>query len=397
MLYTRNSHRASKTRVHGIEKTLKHRQKKYFNLISRRKCRSAQLLVLQYIHLAKFRNFLRRKSKRARRRIVRYYAKMTSSFRKWKKLKKSMPMEVETSKKVRRYKKRLRQYKKKYKFYMRKLRKNRRIVKRTKKKLWKTMSEIKYIVRYIQNQVRNVLSVQTSYAMGYMLFTDFVFNKFINLCMRDGRKHVVIRQVIKALKFLKRTYKVNPIAIVRHVILSHEQFFDYRIVRVGRHKTIIVPSFVEGNLRMLKPLRMILDTVRNSMLDSELLLEVEEKNTEKEKKITDKKDKSLDVKREKKKKKLPFFMHLAYTMLYYIKNPHIFQEKSLEFTRIAHENKRNIVNTMAIRIRKRGEKYSKHSLLWNWSKSRSYSGIETHYYKRALKPVPLHLSKRLLK
>ncbi len=34
MLYTR--HRASKTRVHGIEKTLKHRQKKYFNLISRR-------------------------------------------------------------------------------------------------------------------------------------------------------------------------------------------------------------------------------------------------------------------------------------------------------------------------------------------------------------------------
>ena len=28
---------------------------------------------------------------------------------------------------------------------MRKLRKNRRIVKRTKKKLWKTMSEIKYI------------------------------------------------------------------------------------------------------------------------------------------------------------------------------------------------------------------------------------------------------------
>src|SRR5690606_41833939 len=111
MLYTRNSHRASKTRVHGLEKTLKHRQKKYFNLLSRRKCRSAQLLVLQYIHLAKFRNFLRRKSKRARRRIVRYYAKMTSSFRKWKKLKKSMPMEVETSKKVRRYKKRLRQYK----------------------------------------------------------------------------------------------------------------------------------------------------------------------------------------------------------------------------------------------------------------------------------------------
>ena len=41
---------------------------------------------------------------------------------------------------------------------MRKLRKNRRIVKRTKKKLWKTMSEIKYIVRYIQYQVRNVLS-----------------------------------------------------------------------------------------------------------------------------------------------------------------------------------------------------------------------------------------------
>ena len=112
--------------------------------------------------------------------------------------------------------------------------------------------------------------------------------------------------------------------------------------------------------------------------------------------MTDKKDKSLDVKREKKKKIAIFYASCIYYVILY-KNPHIFQEKSLEFTRIAHENKRHIVNTMAIRIRKRGEKYSKHSLLWNWSKSRSYSGIETHYYKRALKPVPLHLSKRLLK
>lgn len=84
-------------------------------------------------------------------------------------------------------------------------------------------------------------------------------------------------------------------------------------------------------------------------------------------------------------------------MLYYVQNPQILQEKSLELTRIAHDNKRNIVNTMPLRIKKRGEKYSRNGLLWSWSKSRTYGGIETHYHKRALKPVPLHLGKRLLK
>ena len=188
----------------------------------------------------------------------------------------------------------------------------------------------------------------------------YLINLLIYVC--DGRKHVVI-YVIKALKFLKRTYKVNPIAIVRHVILSHEQFFDYRIVRVGRHKTIIVPSFVEGNLRMLKPLRMILDTVRNSMLDSELLLEAEEKNTEKEKKITDKKDKSLDVKREKKSA-IFVILHIL-VILYKI---HFFREKSFNYV---SPMRISVILSILWRTYKRSEN-SKHSLLWNWSKSRSY-------------------------
>lgn len=119
--------------------------------------------------------------------------------------------------------------------------------------------------------------------------------------MHDGRKQVVLRQFIKALKYIKSKYKVHPNAIIRYVLLSNEQFFDYRIVRVGRHKTIIVPSFVEGHHRLLKPLRMILDTVRDAVIDSEFILE-EEEGEKKEKNNTVIKDKEM-ISDEKKKKK----------------------------------------------------------------------------------------------
>ena len=141
-------------------------------------------------------------------------------------MQKSKPVEIEAPKKLRRFKKKLRRLKKKYKFSVRILRKNQRIVKRTGIRLLRTMSKIKNIVRYVQNQVRDKYSVQTSYAMGYILFNEYFFNKLINLCMHDGRKQVVLRQFIKA-KYIK--YKCTN-AIIRYVLLVMSSS-DYRIVR----------------------------------------------------------------------------------------------------------------------------------------------------------------------
>jgi ribosomal protein S7 len=302
MLFTRVAPIRNKTSVLVDGKSVKNRQRKRFKFMPRRILRSTQLLTLQYVNFAFFRKRLRRKAKRARSRVLRYNAKVKSRFFKLKKLQKSKPVEIEAPKKLRRFKKKLRRLKKKYKFSVRILRKNQRIVKRTGIRLLRTMSKIKNIVRYVQNQVRDKYSVQTSYAMGYILFNEYVFNKLINLCMHDGRKQVVLRQFIKALKYIKSKYKVHPNAIIRYVLLSNEQFFDYRIVRVGRHKTIIVPSFVEGHHRLLKPLRMILDTVRDAVIDSEFILE-EEEGEKKEKNNTVIKDKEMISDEKKKKKK----------------------------------------------------------------------------------------------
>lgn len=173
MLFTRVAPIRNKTSVLVDGKSVKNRQRKRFKFMPRRILRSTQLLTLQYVNFAFFRKRLRRKAKRARSRVLRYNAKVKSRFFKLKKLQKSKPVEIEAPKKLRRFKKKLRRLKKKYKFSVRILRKNQRIVKRTGIRLLRTMSKIKNIVRYVQNQVRDKYSVQTSYAMGYILFNEY--------------------------------------------------------------------------------------------------------------------------------------------------------------------------------------------------------------------------------
>lgn len=404
--------------------------------VPRRIYRSVQLLTMQYIDLVQLRKRLRRRARREKRRVLRLNKNITRDLRTIElKYMHLLPRKNNEHKEdkaanqgkdvsnasitsqahsgIKRHKRRLRRIRKRVRRRERAVKKSIRAYARANKKNVRTMSKIKYLIRYIRERVQDTYGTDTPYATGNLLLTEYLLHKFLNLCMRDGKKQAVVKQFIKAIKYLKHEYKVHPVAIFRHVLLDNEQLFDYRIARVGRHKTIVVPSILEGEQRILRPLRMLLDTVRNARFDSDSILEDEEESSdlggESSKRakhaapdVHVKKNEAIGEdadtdKNGEKLMKMPFYMHLAHTMLYYAKNKHIMQEKSLELTQIAHDNKRNIRRIVPVRTKKRGEKYSRNGLLWSWSKTRTFGGVESHYHKRALKPVPLRLGRRLQK
>lgn len=409
--------------------------------VPRRIYRSVRLLTLQYTDLVQLRARLRRRARRGERRVLRLNKKIKRAHLEIeKKFQHLLPKKrkdaqnakepnntvdvtlegqverTHSKRKIKLEMRKFRRIRKRLHKRVRAVKKINRAHKRTTKKAVRTMSNIRYLVRYIRERIQETYGKETPYATGNLLSTEYLLHKFLNLCMRDGKKYAVVQQFIKAIKYLKQEYKVHPIAIFRHVLLDNEQLFDYRVVRMGRHKTIVVPIILEGEQRILKPLRFILDTVRNARTVSDTVLEEEDNDaddvakakssqtTEKKKKVggsaegeTENENAAKSKESGEKLRKMPFYMHLAHTMLYFVKNESIMQEKSLEITQIAHDNKRNISRIMPVRKKKRGERYSRNGLLWRWSKTRTYGGIESHYYKRALRPVPLRLADRLYK
>lgn len=418
-------------------------RKKCAVFVPRRIYRSVLLLTQQYIDLVLLRKRLRRRARRAERRVLRLNKKITRDIRTIKAKYAHLRSKSRTKRKAnaaklrndtdeaavsidsvallrnRKSKRALRRYRKirkRVRRRVRAVRRTNRVRKRLKKKVVRTRSNIKYFIRYIRDSIEKTYSTETPYSTGNLLLTEYLMHKFLNLCMRDGKKYIMVKQFIKAIRFLKQAYKVHPVAIFRKALLDNVQYFDYRIVRVGRHKTIVVPRILEGNQRILKPLRYILDTLHNARVEVDSILAVakkEEGNNEADTKKDNQIEEDSDVSLTKKKKRkgdpaenvdsndnldqMPFYMHIAHTMLYFAKNAHIMPERSLEMTQIAHDNKRNIQRIVPIRVKKRGERYSRNGLLWNWSKTRTYGGADKRYKKRALKPVPLRLGNRLQK
>lgn len=426
----------------------KKNRKKSAVFVHRRIYRSVLLLTQQYIELVQLRKRLRRRARRAKRRVLRLNKKITRDLRtmevkyahlRYRKKKKSNDAKLQKNKEVissesevmrtrRKRRREMRKYRMIRKRVNRRARRMRRINKarkRTKRNALRTMSKIKYFIRYVRERIENKHGAETSYATGNLLLTEHLLKKFLNLFMRDGKKHVIVKQFIKAVRYLKNEFKVHPVATFKRALIHDERlFFDYRVVRVGRHKTLIVPRILEGEQRILKPLRIIMDTVRNASIESDsILADVDKEKVEdvadgkedaviREGGITAKNNKKLrasamrergvaDTAHNKKGSDhvndTHFYKHLAHTMLYFVKNPDILPEKILELTQIAHDNKRNISRIVPMRIKKRGVRYSRNGLLWNWSKTRTYGGVESHYYKRALKPVPVRLGRRLYK
>lgn len=424
----------------------KKNRKKSAVFVHRRIYRSVQLLTQQYIELVELRKRLRRRARRAERRVLRLNKKITRDLRtmevkyahlRYRKKKKSNEAKLQknkvssesevmrTSRKGRREMRKYRMIRKRVNRRARRVRRINKARKRTKRNALRTMSKIKYFIRYVRERIENKHGAVTSYATGNLLLTEHLLKKFLNLFMRDGKKHVIVKQFIKAVKYLKNEYKVHPVATFKRALIHEERlFFDYRVVRVGRHKTLIVPRILEGEQRILKPLRIILDTVRNASIELDSVLEVVGKdnveNVADGKEDAVMKEGGTTAKNNKKLRPLAmgergvadtahsnkgsdnvndmhFYKHLAHTMLYFVKNPDIMPEKILELTQIAHDNKRNISRIVPMRIKKRGVRYSRNGLLWSWSKTRTYGGVESHYYKRALKPVPVRLGRRLYK
>lgn len=196
-----------------------------------------------------------------------------------------------------------------------------------------------------------------SLLQGEVLYNDFLISKFVNFLIKDGKKYLAYRNFEYAISFLKQITFGHPLFYLRYYFYLNEQLFDYKeiISKRTKKRLFIIPKFVEGRSRWLKPLKL---WVMEFFYDQSLLYKI-----------------TFFRK---------FYLRLAFTLFRLYKKHRFFIKKYVinKHIVVAQNYKRLPINYILnknrkIKIKKKND-FNDKSSKWNWTKGRNWKDYNIH-------------------